>query len=42
MASPSTTGSSTSVALLAIAGAFVAGIVIARCIDWMGHGHPKQ
>lgn len=29
-------------ALLAIAGAFVAGIALAKSIDWMGHGHPKQ
>jgi hypothetical protein len=33
---------STSTALLAIAGAFSAGMMLAKWIDWMGHGHPKQ
>ncbi len=28
--------------LVALAGAFVTGIVLAKCVDWMGHGHPKQ
>jgi hypothetical protein len=29
-------------ALLALAGAFVAGIAVARSLDWIGHGHPKR
>jgi|GEM_PF-2368295 len=29
-------------ALMAIAGAFVTGMVLAKCIDWIGHGHPKR
>jgi hypothetical protein len=33
---------SASSALLAIAAAFAVGVVLAKCIDWMGHGHPKQ
>ena len=33
---------STSTALLAIAAAFALGILLAKTIDWIGHGHPKQ
>jgi hypothetical protein len=29
-------------ALLALAGAFAAGIFLARSLDWIGHGHPKR
>ncbi len=28
--------------LLIVGGALVAGIVIARLIDWRGHGHPRD
>ena len=28
------------VALFAVVGAFAAGIVGAKILDWMGHGHP--
>jgi hypothetical protein len=40
MGTPGHTSATT--ALLAIAGAFVTGIVLAKCIDWIGHGYPKQ
>ena len=29
-------------ALMALAGAFAVGVVLAKCIDWMGHGHPRH
>jgi hypothetical protein len=29
-------------ALLALAGAFAAGVALARSLDWIGHGHPKR
>ena len=38
----STSQTSTSTALLTIAGAFAFGIFLARCIDWIGHAHPRQ
>lgn len=28
--------------LLAVGGAFLTGLALAKIIDWMGHGHPKQ
>jgi hypothetical protein len=28
--------------LLIVAGAFVAGIVLAKFIDWRGHAHPRD
>jgi hypothetical protein len=37
-----TSDRSTGTALLAIAGALVLGVVLARCVDWLGHGHPKR
>jgi len=33
---------SAATALVAIAGAFMTGLAIAKCIDWIGHGHPKR
>ncbi len=33
---------STSNALLALAGAFAFGMLLAKCIDWIGHAHPQQ
>ena len=39
---PPTERTSTSTALLAIAGAFALGMLLAKTIDWIGHGHPKQ
>jgi hypothetical protein len=33
---------STSTALAAIGGAFALGMLLAKCIDWIGHAHPQQ
>ena len=38
----SSSQTSTSTALLAIAGAFAFGMLLAKCIDWIGHAHPQQ
>ena len=39
----STSGqTSTSTVVLAIAGAFAFGMLLAKCIDWIGHAHPQQ
>jgi hypothetical protein len=34
--------SRTPTAPLALAGAFAAGVALARSLDWIGHGHPKR
>ncbi|HET7572947.1 MAG TPA: hypothetical protein VFJ77_09820 [Gaiellaceae bacterium] len=40
MATPARTSAAT--ALVAIGGAFVTGVLIAKCVDWIGHGHPRH
>ena len=37
-----TQGRTAAIALAAIAAAFATGVVLAKIVDWMGHGHPKQ